>query len=239
MSHRFFLDQTPAGSTIRLQGDQAHHANHVMRYQRGDSIVLFDGTGAEWHATIQELKKKEVLLKVDKRITITRSIARDVEIAVALPKGDRQKFLIEKLVELGARRVIPLKTSRSVSVCNDKVIARLNKQIIEASKQCGRNVLMEIGPETTVKQLIQFADDDVTRLVADPYQGVSISNFSVGSGKVLIAIGPEGGLNDDENQAIRDHGFQPVIIGPAILRVETAALAAASILGVGSQPETS
>ena len=236
MSHRFFLDSKPVGTLIHLGGDQAHHAIHVMRYQVGDPVVLFDGTGVEYHTVIEQSSKKEISLRVEKTVNVSRSIGKRVELAVALPKGDRQKFLVEKLVELGVSKLIPLKTNRSVSVANSKVILRLKKQVIEASKQCGRNTLMEIGDEQTLRQLPASLNPDGVRWVADPYDGKQIATLTTGQGdSVAVVIGPEGGLDDSENQLARELGFQPVRIGPTILRVETAALAVAAILGVGNE----
>ena len=144
MSQRFFLDSNPgsdrlaAGDAITLEGDQAHHAINVMRFNAGDQIVLFDGTGIEYVATVEEVQKKSISLAIIESVENSRSLKTSITIAVALPKGDRQKFLVEKLVELGVQTLIPLKTKRAVAVPNPKVIARLSKQVVEASKQCGR-----------------------------------------------------------------------------------------------------
>lgn len=236
MSHRFFLDSRPANSTVVLDGKQAHHAIHVMRFQVGDTIVLFDGSGLEYHAIIEELSKKKLHLAIQRTVAKPGASDTCVELAVALPKGDRQKFLVEKLVELGVSKLIPLKTVRSVAVANDKVIQRLEKQVIEASKQCGRNTLMAIEHEAPLPDLPRVLTPGGLRLIADPYDGKPIGSLSIKQrDTVAVAIGPEGGFDESENQLAKEMGFAPVQVGSAILRVETAAIAIAAILGAGKR----
>lgn len=258
MAHRFFLetlsqqlklvsksanerDLPLAGeATITLGGDQAHHAIQVMRFKSGDELVLFDGSGLECRAVIQSANKKNLELAVIAASQTGSQPTRQIEIAVALPKGDRQKFLIEKLVELGVSRLIPLKSNRSVAVANSKVIERLKKQVIEACKQCERNVLMEIAEEQTVPNFVSAVTATATVekkcLWADPYHGVAINRLSqsaVSVPRFIVAVGPEGGFDESESALALAAGFEPVRIGAHILRVETACLAAATVLGLG------
>ena len=241
MSQRFFLDpithteRLVTGSSLLLQGDQAHHAINVMRFNPGDQIVLFDGTGVEYSALLETVEKKAISLSIIEAIENPTSLQTQIAIAVALPKGDRQKFLIEKLVELGVSTLIPLKTSRSVAVANAKVIVRLEKQVIEASKQCGRNKLMEIQQPHTIEQMVQSADEGV-KLLTDPYQGKPIAEYSNQQGRQFtVAIGPEGGFDDSEVELMIANEFQPIRLGPAILRIETACVTIAAILGIGNE----
>lgn len=241
MSQRFFLDAISgskplaAGDKVTLEGDQAHHAINVMRFNTGDKLVLFDGTGIEYLASVDQVQKKSISLEIIESIESSRSLSTSITIAVALPKGDRQKFLIEKLVELGVHTLIPLKTKRAVAVANPKVVSRLEKQVIEASKQCGRNTLMQIDQPLTINQLIQNAGGGV-KLLADPYQGKPISNFTAEAADgFVIAIGPEGGFDDSEIELLISNDFKPVTIGPSILRIETACIAVAAILGIGQE----
>jgi len=243
MSYRFFLDSPPTGEMVSLEGDQAHHAVHVMRFKSGDEVVLFDGTGVEYRASITEVAKKRLTLNIVETVHKTRSVACQITLAVALPKGDRQKFLVEKMVELGVTRLVPLKTVRSVAVANEKVVQRLHKQVIEASKQCGRNTLMEITQEQSLKSLNGLLHSiknensiESTKLIADPYQGKSINEIASDKpAAAIVAIGPEGGFDESEFKLAVELGFQPVRFGPAVLFVETAALAAAAILGIGQE----
>ncbi|MDB4368355.1 16S rRNA (uracil(1498)-N(3))-methyltransferase [bacterium] len=238
MSYRFFTQSTPNHGKMVLEGEQARHAIQVMRFNVGDQIVLFDGMGTEYEALIDQVEKKRLWLSIENQRVVPRGIRANITLAVALPKGDRQKVLVEKLVELGIERLIPLKSNRSVAVANEKVVQRLQKQVVEASKQCGRNRLMKIESECTIDGLPGLLDPSALKLVADPYQGQTILDVSAQClaempVEIVVAIGPEGGLDDGENVMSQELGFQPVRLGPSILRVETAAIAIAAILGIG------
>ena len=242
MSYRFFHAQPPTDTGFKLAGDQAHHAINVMRYQLGDQIVIFDGQGTEYDAQIESLTKKQLTARLLATRQLNRSVSRSITIVVALPKGDRQKFLIEKLVELGVEKLIPLATTRSVAEVKPKVIERIEKQVIEASKQCGRNFLMQIAPQISVSQLCNAGTEsqacvteDTAKLLAHPYDSHSLSGLSLSPDQsVAIAVGPEGGFTDDEFTSLADAGWRPTKLGPTILRIETAAIAAATIFGIGS-----
>lgn len=233
------------GDRLTLLDDQAHHLINVMRVKPGDDVVLFDRHGNEYDTQIVEVKKKQLTLK---RIATRRPERRsnvEITIAAALPKGDRQKFLIEKLVELGVATFIPLITPRSVAQVNPKVIARIEKQIIEATKQCRRSYLMEITPAQTLPEVLATAADGFSaRYVAHPYNAVPLASLSSlaatqsADASCIWLIGPEGGFSDDEVQTAVKAGWQAVSFGEIILRVETAAMVAAitsaAVAGKGS-----
>ncbi len=243
MSYRFFLEAKPSAELITLEGDQAHHAVQVMRFKIGDAIVLFDGSGVEYHAVIDQIAKKRLELRILDTVSLERSLDTKMTLAVAMPKGDRQKFLIEKLVELGVECLVPLKTTRSVANVNEKVLQRLKKQVVEACKQCGRNRLMEITEEKSLSQFSEDLGSGCQKFVADPYRGMPVSQWlnrscsSTESRQIAVAIGPEGGFDELENELAHALGIQPLHLGPAILRVETAALAVAAIFGIGNEIE--
>jgi len=228
MAERFFFDQPVSGGTVALADDQAHHLARVMRAKPGDQIVLFDGCGNEYHATIADVSKKNVSLSIDSTQFIEDPNQPEIIVACALPKGDRQKFLIEKMVELGANRFVPLKTRRSVSEASKKVIDRIEKQVVEASKQCRRSWLMKVDQQATVESLIEsFADFDGGRMVADPY--ASSHDLLLNQEPCVIAIGPEGGFAEEELNLLMGNSWTPVCFSPNVLRIETAAAAAVAI----------
>lgn len=229
MAERFFLSQDINEPKITLDGDQAHHLARVMRAKAGDQVVLFDGKGSEYQATIEDVSKKSISLRIDSATQLPDPNQPRITIACALPKGDRQKFLIEKLVELGANRFIPLKSSRSVAEANPKVINRIAKQIIEASKQCRRNWLMEVSAALSVEQLLaEFSGFEGSRLLADPYAATGNEALHRNEASV-IAIGPEGGFTPEESQRFAEHDWSAVCFSPNVLRIETAASAALAI----------
>jgi len=238
MATRFFIDASLIDdpsfdnqNLIEWGGDQAHHAIHVMRLHVGDALELFDGQGNLYVASIVELSKRKLRLSIQSSSFEPRR-DHQVMIATALPKGDRQKFLVEKLVELGVDCLLPLKAERSVATANANVIERMEKQIIEASKQCGRRYLMQIQPEVNIESLIKSFDFESNRLLADPYANQSLLDLSQSKQSLLhrqtvMAIGPEGGFSDSETSQFVTAAWQPVKLSNHILRIETAAISSA------------
>jgi len=157
MSERYFwpCDETydPVPQIAELIDDEAHHLTRVMRRKCGDLVTLFDGNGREFHAEITDARKDRVVLRILETQIVDAEPQRRVTIAVSLPKGDRQKWLVEKLTELGCHRLIPLQTERGVAQCNDQVLERLRRQVIEATKQCNRTRLMQISPEQSIGEV--------------------------------------------------------------------------------------
>ena len=134
MTQRYFVDNPIAGENVTLTGAEAHHLLHVMRAKPGDEVVLFDGSGDEFPARVEALRRSEADVVILGRHTVNRELPCPVTLGVALPKGDRQRWLVEKAVELGVTRLIPLETARSVAQPNAKAIERLRRAVIEASK---------------------------------------------------------------------------------------------------------
>jgi 16S rRNA (uracil1498-N3)-methyltransferase len=145
MSERFFVEPPIAGPRAILAGDEARHLARVMRAAVGDEVLLLDGSGVEFLARIDAIGKSQVVLEIIERRPIDRELPFRLTLAVALPKGERQKWLVEKATELGVTRLVPLITQRGVAQPVDAALARLRRGVIEASKQCGRNRLMEIA----------------------------------------------------------------------------------------------
>lgn len=231
MSQRFFIDRPIASTHVQLVGDEAHHIARVMRLRSGDAVVLFDDSGAEYAAQIEAVDKRQVTLAIVERREVDRELPFELSIACALPKGDRQKWLVEKLVELGVIRLIPLKTERGVAQPVDNAIERLARGVIEASKQCRRNRLMRIEPACSWDELARSGGDG-PRLIAHPGGAPLTSLIERTPSSVLVAIGPEGGFTDEELRVALLAGWQSVGLGPRILRVETAALAVSAAIGL-------
>lgn len=241
MSERFFVEMPIAGDRAELAGTEAHHLSRVMRAGVGDRVLLFDGSGSEFIARIELLKKDRVELAIVERQAVDRELARSVTLAVALPKGERQKWLLEKLVELGAARLVPLITERGVAQPVEQALARLSRTVIEASKQCGRNRLLAIAAPLTAAEYFASAPAADIRLLAHP-TGQTLrgsiasasSPTSAPNAPLHFAVGPEGGFTDVEVSVAQAHGWQPISLGTRILRIETAAIALASWASLNS-----
>ena len=231
MSERYFCESSLTDETATLSGPEARHLATVMRAKVGDRIVLFNGAGIECEASVVRLGKRDVQLRIDRRQEIDREASRELTLAVALPKGDRQKWMVEKAVELGVAKLIPLTTQRSVVKLKQSGIERLRRTVIEAAKQCGRNRLLTIEPAQSFNALATSALPAGLRLLAHPAGTGGITNSDCeGSDSGIAAIGPEGGFTDAEAQMALDAGWRIVSLGQRVLRVETAALRIAALL---------
>ena len=234
MSKRFFVESPIAPGSLTIEGSEAHHLNSVMRVKQGDQIVLFDGSGSEFKATIVDSDRKQVRVEVTGEQALDRELSTRIEIAAALPKGDRQRFLIEKLTEIGVSEFIPLVAERSVVKPDDKSVKRLERMVIEASKQCERNVLMKIANVRNCLEYFVNADEKSQRLIA--MLEVEASPLEVPRDRPLAcAIGPEGGFTETEFKAAIDAGWTGINLGKRTLRAETAAIAVASYYTLSQQ----
>jgi len=234
MADRYFLEIPPADGTALLSGSEAHHLAHVMRARAGDEVLLFDGSGAEYTARVEQIGRAEIRLAVVSRRDADVELAAEVELGVALPKGERQRWLVEKAVELGVRRLTPLVTHRGVAQPTGTAIVRLRRAVIEASKQCGRNRLMEIAEPQPLAEYLPRQAPDTLRWFAHPGGMPLSAAFRTADQQsaprgALFAVGPEGGFDDQEVALAREHRWQIVDLGRRTLRVETAALAFAAI----------
>lgn len=227
MTHRYFVESPVFDNRSVLTAAEAHHLAHVMRAKPGDEVVVFDGSGAEFTARIERVGRSEIDLAIVERIEVDREAPLAVTLGVALPKGDRQRWLVEKVVELGVARLVPLETSRGVAQPIEKTVERLRRTVIEASKQCGRNRLMEIVEAQDWAAFLQAAPLEACRLVAHPggesIRAVARPGTTNASRDVWLAIGPEGGFSDEEASQAESAGWRLVDLGPRILRIETAA----------------
>lgn len=223
MADRFFVSEPIYLGPTTLEGPEAHHLAHVRRMTEGESVVLFNGDGREYFAEIVGVGKKRVDLQVTRIDEVSRETPMAIHIACALPKADRGDFLIEKLTELGATSFTPLVTERSIVKSDEAKLDKLRRAVIEASKQCGRNVLMAIRPAVKFDDWVKRVEG--TRWLAHP-TGQSPMASAVES--VTIAIGPEGGFSDREVELALVAGWELRSLGRSILRIETAAIAAVS-----------
>jgi 16S rRNA (uracil1498-N3)-methyltransferase len=232
MSERFYVSFPLGPGLVELEGAEAHHLANVSRLRSGDKVILFNGDGSEYSGTIQNIAKKHVTLKIETVASPSRENPFQLVLAAPLPKGDRGHFLIEKLTEIGVTSYAPLQTARSVLLPSDAKMEKLERYVIEASKQCGRNRLMTIEPLAQWKIFTSQERAPSLRWMAHP-GGVSLADFRRGIEQkdVTIAIGPEGGWTDEEIDLARQHLWQVVDLGPRILRVETAAIALAALAG--------
>lgn len=228
MSVRFYVNLPLAPGPFVLDGPEAHHLATVCRLRPGSEVCLFNGDGREYPARVTQVARREITLEVTGDNRSERELPFSLEVAAPLPKGDRCQFLIEKLTELGATTFVPLICERSVVHPREGKHTKLDRYVIEASKQCGRNVLMRIADPMAWEDYVSTGDAGDIRILAHPHQTGDLAAVAVGTDRVRLAVGPEGGFTDAEVAAATLRGWHAVVLGPRILRIETAALVLAT-----------
>ncbi|NLX98279.1 MAG: 16S rRNA (uracil(1498)-N(3))-methyltransferase [Rhodopirellula sp.] len=237
MADRYFVDKPVLGEKAILTGAEAHHLLHVMRAKPGAEVLLFDGSGVELLARVETVARSEVELAVLQRREVDRELPCTLTLGVSLPKGERQKWLIEKTVELGLARLVPLVTERTVAQPAGAALTRLRRSVVEASKQCGRNRLMEVGEPQDFLRFVRDAPKASPRWLAHPATGqgstAATRLASRPTGEVYLAVGPEGGFTAKEVATAMAAGWESIDLGPRVLRVETAALLLVGLVAQG------
>jgi 16S rRNA (uracil1498-N3)-methyltransferase len=243
--HRFLVPTLPNHGSVELPDNEAHHASRVLRCSKGEAIELFDGQGNQATATIQSIDKRTVAAKIESYAFAPRDHSGRLHFAIAMPKGDRQRNTIEKLVELGVDSLSPLDTKRSVAVVNESNSERLDRYVVEACKQCGRNRLMSIRSTLGIDGISAYADL-LAAQIAQSRPAIWILHPAISGVKalsiheanalpredqpLLFLVGPEGGFADEEVLEAVEQGANVLTLGERIQRVETAA-ATAAVLG--------
>lgn len=229
MADRFYCVDL-SGPTALLSDTEAHHALHVLRLASGDPIDLFDGCGTVARGVVESTTRRDVIVAVKERKFHERTTRTKVTIAASPPKGDRLKWMIEKLTELGVDRYIPLKTKRSVVDPGKSKLHKLQATIINAAKQCGRSWLLEIQEPIDLAALIANVDSQQRLHIAHPYAVNAAPSDVSELNSHLVLVGPEGGFTDDEVELAVGAGANQLNWPDTILRVETAAIVAAIVL---------
>jgi len=230
MSRRFFVNGPLVAGPRRLEGTEAHHLIHVLRMGVGEKISLFDGSGFEGLAELTGVANGMVNLTIREVFAADTDPAVALVLAAAVPKGDRFGWLIEKATELGVQRFVPLIAERSFVIPGAGKLEKMRRTIVAASKQCGRSRLMAL--ETPLR----WADFVARELassggwVADPTGAPVEAARRPAVGRVVAAVGPEGGFTAGELELAVGAGATLVSLGTRVLRIETAALAMAALV---------
>jgi len=221
---RLFVETSlGAGVRVELGAAQANYLGNVMRLKEGDRLLLFDGVSGEWLAEVAEAAKRRMTLAVVEQ-TKPQEAVPDLWLAFAPIKKGRVDWLVEKAVELGVARLLPVVTQRTIV---DKLnLDRMRAHIVEAAEQCGRTALAAIDEPVKLDAFLKGRDPGRRLYFADEAGGESTAK-AFNPDSALILIGPEGGFTPDEAATIRAApNAHAISHGPRILRAETAALAA-------------
>ncbi len=241
--HRFYLPAAQCHQPVlRLSETDSHHAAHVLRLRAGERVIVLDGAGMEYLCQTKELGKREVILEVTQKVPQPR-LAYELHLFQAITKAKAMDLIVQKATELGARRIIPVLSERSVPQTAEEQashkVERWQSTAIEAIKQSGSAWLPEIEAPVSVPALLGRGEKFDLNFVASlqpeaRHPRMFFKNYHEEQkqppGSIAVWVGPEGDFTPAEMNAIRSAGAWPITLGPSILRSETAAIYCLSIL---------
>jgi 16S rRNA (uracil1498-N3)-methyltransferase len=226
------------GYVCRTTEDQAHYLASVLRMKKGDSVIVFNGSGTEYETIIEEITKNDARLTVvHRRDTLFSHIP--TILCQAIPKANKLDGIIRHATELGANRIVPFFSTRSVprwdSSQSSHKQMRWRRIAVEACRQSGRTDIPEIADIITFTELLSLLPPDYLKLI--PWEGETkvflrdvLRNNEKPPKGIILAIGPEGGFSAEEIEQARTSGFVSVSLGKRVLRVETASLAVLAVI---------
>ncbi len=233
---------TAEPSEITLSPEESHHLVAVNRARLGDTVVAFDGRGTEWICELTADRKQAAVLKV-RFLQKAKRLPYEITLGQALPKGATMDAIVRKATEIGAIRIVPLESERTQvhfdADRSDRKIEKWQTAALEAAKQCGNPFLPEVTPVQPAAAFIESARGYDLKLIASLQPGAKslksvLAAFAAAQGrsprKVLWLIGPEGDFTPAEMSLTKSTGFEPITLGPLVLRCETAAVYALSVL---------
>lgn len=235
---RFYVQSDQVrGNHIVITGDEAHHIRDVMRLKCLDKITAFDGTGKEYICIITSIDARSVTVEIVDTRLIPNVEKLRITLIQAIPKKEKMDYIVEKATELGANRILPVVTARTIVDWDQKkrtsAVARWQKIALETSKQCGRIDIPEVGAIGSFDDAASLAGDhDIAMIAALSDSAVPIKNALkvIEPSSAVIAIGPEGDFTQDEIDKAVEAGFKLIDLGPRVLKSDTAGLAVLSIL---------
>lgn len=223
-----------SGADIDLPSAGAYHVARVLRMREGAPLSVFDGGGHELRAEIIRVDGDRVTVKLGEQALGTTESPLRITLVQGVSRSERMDWTLQKATELGVAAIAPVLTARSVVRLDEKQAVKKQAHwrgiVVGACEQCGRAKLPAVSTPTTLRDYLTNVRKDGLRLVLSPSAPGSLVGLSSMPSKVELLIGPEGGLDDDELLAAQKAGFMPVRLGPRVLRTETAAVVALSVL---------
>ncbi len=218
------------GLRVVLQGDGYAHLIRVLRRRVGDPVTLFDGDGGEYAGVVETVNRRDATVRLD------RHHAREVESSLCLTlvqgisRGKRMDYTLQKATELGVTNIVPVVCSRSMPASASRV-AHWRSVVVSACEQCGRNRIPLLHPPLALADWLSARDDHRQLCVLlDPRGARGFGELSCPGTRITLLVGPEGGFEQAEYRCVVAAGFQPVRLGPRVLRTETAGVAALAAL---------
>jgi 16S rRNA (uracil1498-N3)-methyltransferase len=223
-----------AGKRVVVEGSAVNHITRVLRLRSGDALTVFDGSGGEFGARIEEFRKDAVVVAVEEHRPLDRESPLTLTLAQGISRGERMDWIIQKATELGTSKIVPLFTKRSMVRLDERQAERKIQHwraiAVAACEQCGRNKVPELVTPIDFFDVLPADSSGATRLLLSPTGDLRIEDLQDTGKAITVLIGPEGGLEDVEQEAALAAGFKAVRLGPRVLRTETAAVAALTII---------
>ena len=229
---RFFIDSPcEPGGLVTVAGEDARHIAKSLRMREGEPLDLCDGLGTDYHCEIDSLSPDAVTVRVLSAQPSRTEPRTLVTLIQSLPKADKMDFVMQKAVEMGASRMVPMLSARCISRPDAKAAAkkteRWQKIASEAAKQCGRGILPQVAPVTEFRRAVEDAARDGEVILFYEGGGAPLTELvSEKTERLSILIGPEGGFAPEEVELAKSLGAKTATLGPRILRTETAPVAA-------------
>lgn len=232
---RFFITEQPDNGLLALYGQDAHHASRVLRIHVGDPITLCNGAGTEYDCVVETIERGCVRCRVGDTHSSVAEPRQDITLYMAVPKGDKMEWVIQKTVELGVRRIVPYLSQNCIPPREqvERKALRWQRVATEAAGQSGRGVLPVVEPVTTFADALARATGVETALFFYEHEKERGLREALETGigvTVSLLIGAEGGFTPAEAEAAQQAGLCSVSLGPRILRCETAPIAAMSAI---------
>jgi 16S rRNA (uracil1498-N3)-methyltransferase len=230
--NRFYTpDKLTLGAIVNLPESAATHAARVLRLVEGDNAILFNGDGFDYACTLTAVKKSAVMAKVTASKAVENESPLNITLLQGISSGDRMDYTIQKAVELGVKRIQPISTERSVVKLNQeraqKRVAHWQNVVISACEQSGRSFVPAVAmPLTLTNWLASHPQQQSCRLQLNPIGATRFADINKPTSDIELLIGAEGGLSPNEIEIASSNGFQSIILGPRVLRTETAAVTA-------------
>ncbi|WP_028388982.1 16S rRNA (uracil(1498)-N(3))-methyltransferase [Legionella fairfieldensis] len=221
------------GQSLDLSAEAGQHVGIVLRMQPGDRIILFCGDNREFDAILTTVHKRKVSVTILAERIISRESPRLIHLAQAISKGERMEWVIQKAVELGVTSISPLVTIRSVVKLDEERMEKKRLQwqaiAIAACEQSGRNQVPQIKTIQSLTEYLQQSHPGL-KFILHPKGAQSWRDYNFAQPELSLLVGPEGGFNPEELEQIFKAQYNPLCLGPRVLRTETAAIAALSVL---------
>lgn len=239
--HRFFVEPSQIGEKeIVITGPDVNHIRNVLRMRAGEELLAADGQGSEYRCILRELQDSEIRAEICRKLSGSAELPSRITLFQGLPKSDKMDLIIQKCVELGVFRVVPVTTKRTVVKLDAKKEESRRKRWTavseSAAKQSGRGIIPEISGVQSFREAVEEAGElDVCLIPYEKAENMArtreiLSGIPAGA-SIGVFIGPEGGFEEEEVREAMEAGARPITLGRRILRTETAGMAVLAMLG--------